>query len=89
MIIYGLLLVILTILDMISSVLGVLIPDFPVSVQSMLDSLATMISGGLSFISYFTFWEVVVALLSLIIAYHTFRISKDALMKVFGHFFGD
>lgn len=89
MIIYGLLLVVITILNLISQVLGALIPDFPSAVVSMLDTLSAMVSGGLTFISYFFYWPVVVSLLSLVLAFHTFKISKDAIMKVLGHFIGN
>ncbi len=89
MIIYGLLLAIIIVLDLISDLLGKIIPSYPDVILSLLDTLQNMISGGLNFVSYFTFWEVVVALLSLIIAFHTFKTSKDFIMKVFGHFLGN
>lgn len=89
MIIYGLLSIVLIVLQLISVVLGALIPDFPDVIVSILDTISTMVSGGLGFISYFLFWNVVVSLLSLILAFHVFKISKDSIMKVLGHFIGN
>ena len=74
MIIYGLLKCVLFILGLLASVLGSLIPSLPTSV---------------TFISYFFYWEAIVGLISLIIAYHGFQVVKSAIMKVIGHFIGD
>ena len=89
MILYLLLKAILFILDIISSILGGLIPSFPESVSNVLTSISTMIQGGISFLSYFFYVPVVVALISLVISYHGFKVVKDALMKVVGHFIGN
>ncbi len=89
MIIYLLLKAILFILGIISNILGSLIPSFPESVSSVLTTISTMIQGGISFLSYFFYIQVVVALISLVISYHGFRVVKDALMKVIGHFIGN
>ncbi len=89
MIIYLLLKAILFILGIISNILGSLIPSFPESVSSVLTTISTMIQGGISFLSYFFYVPVVVALISLVISYHGFRVVKDALMKVIGHFIGN
>lgn len=89
MIIYLLLKAILFILEIISSIIGGLIPSFPSTISSMLDTISTMIQGGISFLSYFFHVPVVVALISLVIAWHGFQIVKDALMKVVGHFLGN
>lgn len=89
MIIYGLLLIVITVLDLISKVLGALIPDFPEAVISILNTLSIMLNGGITFISFFFFWNVIGYMISLIIAFHGFKISKDAIMKVLGHFIGN
>ncbi len=89
MIIYLLLKAILFILGIISNILGSLIPSFPESVSSVLTTISTMIQGGISFLSHFFYVPVVVALISLVISYHGFRVVKDALMKVIGHFIGN
>lgn len=89
MIIYLLLKAILFILGVISNIIGGLIPSFPSTISSMLETISTMVQGGISFLSYFFHVPVVVALISLVIAWHGFQIVKDALMKVIGHFLGN
>lgn len=89
MIIYLLLKAILFILGVISGILGSLIPDFPQAISSVLDTISTMIQGGISFLSYFFYVPVVVALISLVISWHGFQVIKDSLMKVIGHFLGN
>lgn len=86
MIIYGLLKAILMILGVIANMIGNLIPSFPNAVSNVLTTLSTMVQGGISFLSYFFHVPVVVALISLVIAWHGFRVVKDAIMKVIGHF---
>lgn len=86
MIIYGLLSCILYILNTLASILGTLIPNFPDIILNLLDELISIFSGGIGFISYFFYWPVVVALLSIILGFHAFKIAKDAIMKVIGHF---
>ncbi len=86
MIIYLLLDIVLYILGVISNLFGGLIPDFPSAVNNVLDTISTMIQGGISFLSYFFYVPVVVALISLVISWHGFSVVKDALMKVIGHF---
>lgn len=89
MIIYLLLKAILYILGVISNILGSMIPNFPEAVSSVLTTISTMVQGGISFLSYFFYVPVVVGLISLVIAWHGFRVIKDALMKVIGHFLGN
>lgn len=89
MIIYLLLKAILFVLNVISSILGSLIPDFPQAISTVLDTISTMIQGGISFLSYFFYVPVVVALISLVISWHGFQVIKDSLMKVIGHFLGN
>ncbi len=89
MIIYLLLKAILFVLSAISSVLGGLIPSFPESISSVLNTISTMLQGGISFLSYFFYVPVVVALISLVISWHGFQVVKDAIMKVIGHFLGN
>lgn len=89
MIIYLLLKAILYILGIISGLLGSLIPSFPSSISSVLTTISTMIQGGVSFLSYFFYVPVVVALISLVVSWHGFRVMKDTLMKVIGHFLGN
>lgn len=89
MIIYLLLKSILYILSIISNLLGGFIPDFPGAISSVLTTISTMINGGISFLSYFFYVPVIVALISLVISWHGFRVMKDALMKVIGHFLGN
>lgn len=86
MVIYLLLKCVLAILDVIASLFGSLIPSFPDVVSSVLTTISTMVNGGLSFLSYFFYVPVVVALISLVISWHGFTIVKDAIMKVIGHF---
>lgn len=89
MIIYLLLDLILYILGVISSLFGTLIPSFPDAVNSVLTTITTMINGGISFLSYFFYVPLIVALISLVISWHGFSIVKDAIMKVIGHFLGN
>lgn len=89
MIIYLLLKAVLYILGVISSLFGGLIPSYPEQVTSVLNTITTMIQGGISFLSYFFYVPVVVALISLVISWHGFKVVKDALMKVIGHFLGN
>lgn len=89
MIIYLLLKGIMYILDIIATLFGTLIPDFPSAIESVLTTISTMINGGISFLSYFFYVPVVVALISLVISWHGFGIVKDAVMKVIGHFIGN
>ncbi len=79
----------MTILGVIANILGGLIPSFPGAISSVLTSISTMIQGGISFLSYFFYVPVIVALISLVISWHGFRVMKDALMKVIGHFLGN
>lgn len=89
MIIYLLLKGVLFILGAISTLFGSLIPSFPDSISSVLQTISTMIQGGISFLSYFFYVPVVVALISLVISWHGFSVVKDAVMKVIGHFMGN
>jgi len=89
MILYLLLKSVLYILGVISSILGGLIPNYPSSISNVLVTISSMIQGGISFLSYFFYVPVVVALISLVISWHGFSVVKDALMKVIGHFIGN
>lgn len=89
MILYLLLKAVLVILSSIAGIFGGLIPSFPDAVGSILTTISTMVQGGISFLSYFFYVPVVVALISLVISWHGFRIVKDAVMKVIGHFLGN
>ena len=89
MILYLLLKAVLYILGVLSSILGGLIPSFPSEISSVLTTISTMLQGGISFLSYFFYVPVVVALISLVISWHGFSIIKDAMMKVIGHFLGN
>ncbi len=89
MIIYMLLDLILYLLGIVANLFGELIPSYPDVIKTALSSISTMINGGISFLSYFFNVAVVVALISLVISWHSFRVVKDAIMKVIGHFFGD
>ncbi len=89
MIIYLLLKCILLILGSISSLFGSLIPSFPSDITNVLNTISDMLQSGISFLSYFFHVPVLVALISLVIAWHTFSIVKDAVMKVIGHFLGN
>lgn len=89
MIIYGLLKAIMFVLSIVANLLGGLIPSFPSAISSVLSTISIMLQGGISFVSYFFYVPVVVALISLVISWHSFRLMKDALMKVVGHFFGN
>ncbi|MBQ8902333.1 MAG: hypothetical protein IJY87_04630 [Bacilli bacterium] len=86
MIIYGLLKVIILILDIISGIFGSLIPDLPDVILNLFDTFSTIIQGGVSFVSYFLYWPVIVAAISILITFHAFKIVKDMVMKVIGHF---
>lgn len=89
MIIYGLLMLCLKVLTILASIFGSLIPSFPGSITSVLNTLSTMVSGGLTFLSYLFDVNVIYALLSLVIAYYGFAVIKDSVMKVIGHFIGN
>ncbi len=89
MILYLLLKAVLYILGVISAILGGLIPSFPSEISSVLTTISTMLQGGISFLSYFFYVPVVVALISLVISWHGFSVIKDAMMKVIGHFLGN
>ena len=83
MILYLLLKAVLYIIGIVASIFGDLIPSFPDAISNVLTTISTMINGGISFISYFFY---VVALISLVISWYGFRVVKDAIMKVIGHF---
>lgn len=89
MIIYLLLKGVLIVLGAISTLFGSLIPSFPDAISSVLATISTIIQGGISFLSYFFYVPVVVALISLVISWHGFSVVKDAVMKVIGHFLGN
>ncbi len=89
MIIYLLLKGVLFVLGVVSTLFGSLIPSFPDSISSVLQTISTMTQGGISFLSYFFYVPVVVALISLVISWHGFSVVKDAVMKVIGHFLGN
>lgn len=89
MIIYLLLKAIMYILGVVANMFGGIIPSFPDSISNVLSSISTMVQGGISFLSYFFYVPVVVGLISLVIAWHSFSIIKDAVMKVIGHFLGN
>lgn len=89
MILYLLLKAVLYIISVIASIFGGLIPSFPGAVTDILTSISTVLNGGISFVSYFFRVSVVVALISLVIAWHGFSVVKDAIMKVIGHFIGN
>ena len=80
---------VLFVLGVVSTLFGSLIPSFPDSISSVLQTISTMIQGGISFLSYFFYVPVVVALISLVISWHGFSVVKDAVMKVIGHFLGN
>ena len=89
MIIHLLLKGVLFVLGVVSTLFGSLIPSFPDSISSVLQTISTMTQGGISFLSYFFYVPVVVALISLVISWHGFSVVKDAVMKVIGHFLGN
>ena len=89
MILYLLLKAVLYIIGVVANIFGDLIPSFPSSISNVLTTLSTMVNGGISFISYFFYVPVVVALISLVISWHGFSVVKDAIMKVIGHFIGN
>ena len=89
MIIYLLLKGVLFVLGVVSTLFGSLIPSFPDSISSVLQTISTMTQGGISFLSYFFYVPVVVALILLVISWHGFSVVKDAVMKVIGHFLGN
>lgn len=86
MIIYGLLKLVIFILDMLGSIFGSMIPDLPSSLNNILTSLSTMINGGLSFISYFFYWPLVIVCISIFISFDAFKRVRSIVMKVIGHF---
>lgn len=86
MIIYLLLELVLFILGVVANLFGSLIPSYPSAISSVLVTISTMVQDGVSFLSYFFYVPVVVALISLVITWHSFKIVKDAVMKVIGHF---
>jgi len=89
MILYLLMDLALFILTQVSNIIGGLIPDFPSAVSNVLTTISTMIQGGISFLSYFFYVPVVVGLITLVISWHGFKVVKDAIMKVVGHFFAN
>lgn len=89
MILYYLLYFVLKILSAIALVFGSLIPDMPSALVSLLDTFATMFNGGMTFISYFFYWEVICALITLVLSYYGFSVVKDSIMKVLGNFIGN
>lgn len=86
MILYLLLEAILFILNVVANLFGTFIPNFPSVLSEILNTISTMVNGGLSFLSYFFYVPVVVALINLVITWHSFKLIKDAVMKVIGHF---
>lgn len=86
MIITALLNLILFILGVVSNIFGSLIPNFPDTILTILDTASTMVEGGISFVSYFVYWPVLVILISIIIQWYAFIVIKNIIMKVIGHF---
>lgn len=86
MIITALLKLILFILDVLSSIFGGLIPSFPDGISSVLDNVTTILDGGLSFLSYFVYWPVCTAIISITLSWVAFVNIKNIVMKVIGHF---
>lgn len=89
MILTALLNLILFILGVLSSIFGALIPSFPDGVSSVLDVITIIIDSGLSFISYFVYWPVCTAIISLTLSWVAFVNIKNIVMKVIGHFFAN
>lgn len=89
MIISALLKLVLFILGVLSNIFGALIPSFPDGISSVLDTITTIIDSGLSFISYFVYWPVVTAIISITLSYVAFVNVKNIVMKVIGHFFAN
>lgn len=86
MIIYGILLAILSLLGMLGSIFGGILPDFPSEITTLLDSIVSMFQGALSFISYFTYWPVILAMFSMIMLMETFHRVKNIALKIFSFF---
>lgn len=86
MIIYLLLKAIMYILGVVASIFGTLIPSYPSAISEVLSTISSMLQSGISFLGYFFYIPVVVALIGLVISWHSFRVVKDAIMKVIGHF---
>lgn len=89
MIITALLKLILFILEILSNIFGGLIPSFPDVIMNLLNTAVSMIQSGISFISYFFLWEVIIIIFSIIIAWYSFVVIKNVIMKVIGHFFAN
>lgn len=86
MIITALLNLLLFVLNVLSSIFGSLIPDLPSSIDSLLDTITSVINSGFSFLSYFVHWQAVVVLLSVTLGWVAFVNIKNIVMKVIGHF---
>lgn len=89
MIITALLNIVLFILNILSSLFGGLIPSFPDGISSVLDNVTTILDGGLSFISYFVYWPVCTAIISITLSWVAFVNVKNIVMKIIGHFFAN
>lgn len=89
MIISALLKLILFILNVLSNIFGSLIPSFPDGITNVLNDITTIIDSGLSFVSYFVYWPVCTALISITLSYVAFVNVKNIVMKVIGHFFAN
>lgn len=89
MIITALLNLVLFILGVLSTLFGSLIPPFPDSISSVLNVITTIIDSGLSFVSYFVYWPVCTAIISLMLGWIAFVNIKNIVMKIIGHFFAN
>lgn len=89
MIISALLNLVLFLLDVLASIFGGLIPSFPDGISSVLSTITTIIDSGLSFVSYFVYWPVCTAIISITLSWIAFVNIKNIVMKVIGHFFAN
>lgn len=89
MILTALLNLILFILGVLSNIFGALIPSFPDSISSVLSVITTILDSGLSFVSYFVYWPVCTAIITITLSWVAFVNVKNIVMKIIGHFFAN
>lgn len=74
-------------LGFLSSMFGGMIGNFNYTIYNILQTLQTIFFSGINFISYFVFWDVIVALLGLTLLLFEFKMAKEIIFRIVARFF--
>lgn len=86
MIITALLKLVLFVLGVLSNLFVALIPSLPDSIMTLLDTVIEVIFSGISFITYFTHWDILIICIGILLSWYAFINIKNIVMKIIGHF---